>query len=221
MKKRILMVDDHKLFLAGLCDLVNKETDLEVVGVAGNGDEGLTLARQMLPDIIILDIAMPGMSGIEAAGAIRGYLPGAVMGALTMHLDKQMIQEAFKAGMTGYILKEATSEEFIHALRVLSSGEVYLSPKVSTLMMRDYMRFSGQNFAGTVGSPALLSEREKEILKFLVRGKSTRDIAEELHISKSTVDTHRRNILDKLGCENVTCLTRYALREGLVELDDE
>ena len=221
MKKRILMIDDHQLFLAGLCDLVNREPDMEVVGVAGNGKEGVDLARTLLPDIAVLDIAMPGMSGIEAAKALRMFLPRIKMAALTMHLDKQMIQEAFKAGFGGYILKEATSQEFVYALRVLMSGEVFLSPKVATLILGDYMRFSAQNISGTATHEASLSEREKEILKFLVRGKSTRDIAEALHISKSTVDTHRRNILDKLGCENVTCLTRYALREGLVDLDDE
>ena len=214
-KTRILMIDDHKLFLAGLCDLVNKEEDMEVVGVAGCGGEGIALARELAPDAIVLDLAMPGMSGIEVAQALRGHLAGAKMAALTMHLDKRTICEALKADIRAYILKEATPQEFIHALRVLRSGEIYLSPKVATLIVSDYLK--NQDRTDAAASP--LSEREREVLKLLVRGASTRDIASTLCISKSTVDTHRRNILDKLGCENVTCLTRYALREGLVDLD--
>ncbi len=217
-KNRILMVDDHKLFLAGLCDLVSREEDLEVVGVAGCGEEGLALARELRPDAVVLDLTMPGMSGIEAARAIRSYLPDAKLAALTMHLDRRMVCEALRADIRAYILKEATPQEFVQALRVLLGGEIYLSPKVATLVAEDYLKLLDKTADGSeAGSP--LSEREREVLKLLVQGQSTKEIADTLHISKSTVDTHRRNVLDKLGCENVTCLTRYALREGLVDLD--
>jgi DNA-binding NarL/FixJ family response regulator len=220
MKTRILMIDDHRLFLAGLCGLVNKEEDMEVVGIAECGEEGIAMACKLRPDVIVLDLAMPGMSGIEIAKAMRTRLADTKIAVLTMHLDNRMIYEAMKAGIRAYILKEATSQEFLHALRALTNGGIYLSPQVAALLVADYLKAMDKTDAyGTTPKPPL-SEREREVLNLLVVGRRTREISEALHISKSTVDTHRRNILDKLGCENVTCLTRYALREGLVNLDE-
>jgi DNA-binding NarL/FixJ family response regulator len=216
MKIRVLMIDDHTLFLAGLEDILAREEDIEVVGVAGSCREGVPLALEKRPDVIVLDLAMPETSGVEAARIIAAALPGVRMAALTMHLDRQMVFEALKSGMTGYILKEATPEEFLFALRVVARGETWLSPKVATLVANDFVRGS----APEAPSAPALSEREQEVLRHLVKGAGAREIAATLHISKSTVDTHRRNILDKLGCENVTCLTRYALRHGLVDLDE-
>ncbi len=216
MKIRVLMIDDHKLFLAGLEDILGREGDIEVVGVAGSCREGVAMALEKRPDVIVLDLAMPETSGVEAARVLSEALPGVRMAALTMHLDRQMVFEALKSGMTGYILKEATPEEFLFALRVVARGETWLSPKVATLVANDFVRGS----ASEAPSAPSLSDREREVLRLLVKGAGTREIAGTLHISKSTVDTHRRNILDKLGCENVTCLTRYALRHGLVDLDE-
>ena len=216
MKIRVLMIDDHRLFLAGLEDILAREEDFEVAGVAGSCREGMALALEKRPDVIVLDLAMPETSGVEAARILSEALPGVRMAALTMHLDRQMVFEALKSGMTGYILKEATPEEFLFALRVVARGETWLSPKVATLVADDFVRQGAQEGA----SEPALSEREREVLHLLVKGAGTREIAWKLHISKSTVDTHRRNILDKLGCENVTCLTRYALRHGLVDLDE-
>ncbi len=216
MKIRVLMIDDHRLFLAGLEDILAREEDFEVAGVAGSCREGMALALEKRPDVIVLDLAMPETSGVEAARILSEALPGVRMAALTMHLDRQMVFEALKSGMTGYILKEATPEEFLFALRVVARGETWLSPKVATLVADDFVRQGAREGA----SEPALSEREREVLHLLVKGAGTREIAGKLHISKSTVDTHRRNILDKLGCENVTCLTRYALRHGLVDLDE-
>lgn len=216
MKIRVLMIDDHKLFLAGLEDILGREGDIEVVGVAGSCREGVAMALEKRPDVIVLDLAMPETSGVEAARVLSEALPGVRMAALTMHLDRQMVFEALKSGMTGYILKEATPEEFLFALRVVARGETWLSPKVATLVANDFVR---GNASEATSAPSL-SDREREVLRLLVKGAGTREIAGTLHISKSTVDTHRRNILDKLGCENVTCLTRYALRHGLVDLDE-
>lgn len=217
MKIRVLLIDDHRLILAGLEDILAREKDFEVVGAAGNCGEGLRIALEKRPDVIVLDLAMPETSGVESARIFAEALPGIRMAALTMHLDRRMIFEALKSGMTGYILKEASPEEFLFALRVVAGGETYLSPKAATLVARDFIREPDK--AECAGA-ASLSDRELEILRFLVKGKNSREIAELLHISKSTVDTHRRNVLDKLGCENVTGLTRYALREGLVDIDD-
>ena len=221
MRTRVLMIDDHKLFLAGLCSIIDKEEDLEIVGVAGCGKEGVARARESRPDVVVLDLGLPDMSGFEVAGILRNELPKTKLAALTMYLDRRMIYEALKANVRAYILKEASPPEFINALRVLVEGEIYLSPKVATLIVADYMLLMGKNVEGDNAPPAaLLSAREKEVLKLLVQGKNTRGISETLHISKSTVDTHRRNVLDKVGCENVAGLTRYALREGLVDLAD-
>lgn len=217
MKIGVLLIDDHRLILAGLEDILARDKDFEVVGVAGNCREGLRIALEKRPDVIVLDLAMPETSGVESARIFSEALPGIRMAALTMHLDRRMIFEALKSGMTGYILKEASPEEFLFALRVVAGGDTYLSPKAATLVARDFLREGEKTECAGAAS---LSDRELEILRFLVKGKNSREIAELLHISKSTVDTHRRNILDKLGCENVTGLTRYALREGLVDIDD-
>ncbi len=218
-KLKILIIDDHKLFLAGLCDLVNREQDMEVAGVAECGTEGIAMACNINPDVVVLDLSMPGISGIEAANILTGRFPRIKMAALTMHLDIRMISEALKAGFKAYILKEADPEEFISALRIIVNGEVYMSPKVAALVVDDYLKILERISQGSESARSSLSERELEVLNLLVKGMGTKTIAETLHISKSTVDSHRRNILDKLGCENVTCLTRYALREGLVDLD--
>ena len=140
MKIRVLMIDDHRLFLAGLEDILAREDDFEVAGVAGSCREGMALALEKRPDVIILDLAMPETSGVEAARILSEALPGVRMAALTMHLDRQMVFEALKSGMTGYILKEATPEEFLFALRVIARGETWLSPKVATLVAKDFVR---------------------------------------------------------------------------------
>lgn len=219
-KIRVLMIDDHKLFLAGLCDLVNREEDMEVVGAAECGSEGIALALDRLPDVAVLDLSMPDMGGVEVAKALKQRLPGLRLAVLTMHLDIRMIFEVLKAGVDGYILKEASAEEFLRALRVIRGGGSYLSPRVTTLLIRDYLELSERTRDQAAPSSASLSDREREVLRLLVKGMASRAIGEALHISKSTVDTHRRNILDKVGCENVTCLTRYALREGLIDLEE-
>jgi DNA-binding NarL/FixJ family response regulator len=198
---------------------VNKEEDMEVVGTSGCGKEGIARALETQPHIVVLDLAIPDIRGFEIARILRKELPETQIAALTMYLDRRMIYEALKEDMRAYILKEASPQEFISALRVLTAGEIYLSPKVATVIVTDYMRLMGKSVEeeSATTSPSL-SVREKEVLKLLVQGKSTRCISETLHISKSTVDTHRRNILDKVGCENVSYLIRYALREGLVDL---
>ncbi len=217
MKIRVLLIDDHRLILAGLEDILGREKDFEVVGAADNCRDALRLALEKRPDVVVLDLAMPETSGVESARILSEALPGVRMAALTMHLDRRMIFEALKSGMTGYILKEASPEEFLFALRVVAGGETYLSPKAATIVARDFVMETGER---ECSGASALSDREQEVLRFLVKGKNSREIAAFLHISKSTVDTHRRNILDKLGCENVTGLTRYALREGLVDIDD-
>ncbi|MDD2206464.1 Transcriptional regulatory protein DegU [bioreactor metagenome] len=217
-KIRILLADDHKIFLDGLKDLLIKEENFSVIAIAENGLEVLELIPQSQPDIIIMDVTMPGLNGIEATRIISKKYPNIKIIALSMHSDKRIISEILSAGARGYILKECSISEFVQGIKTVMEENVYLTPKVSTILLEDYLRLRNEAFHPQENK---LSPREAEVLKLLVEGKNTKKIASELSISKNTVDTHRRNIMDKLGCANMAELTRYALREGLVDLDED
>jgi DNA-binding NarL/FixJ family response regulator len=214
---RILMADDHRLFLAGLCDLLRREKDFEILGTACTGIEAVDLALELAPDVIVMDVTMPDLNGIKATRRILEAKPGIGIVALSMHCNKGFISEMLNLGARGYVLKESAPEEFMTAVRVAAEGNVYLSPKVATILVEEFRKLSS-----LTGVPAIpeLSARETEVLKLLVKGMNTKSIAQVLRISKNTVDTHRRRILDKMGCENITELTRLALREGLIDLDE-
>lgn len=214
---KILLADDHRLFLAGLCDLLGREEDFEIVGTAHTGLEAVQLALKLEPDVVVMDVTMPDLNGIKASRRILEARPHIGIVALSMHCNKGFITEMLNLGARGYVLKESAPEEFMAAIRVTASGDVYLSPKVATILVEEFRKLS--NLAGFSPVPEL-SVRETEVLKLLVKGLNTKSIAETLHISKNTVDTHRRRILDKLGCENITELTRFALREGLLDLEE-
>ena len=216
MSIRLLLVDDHRLFLDGVRDRIAREPDIELIGIAGSGQEAIKIAERVRPNLAVLDFSMPDYNGIELAKRLWKVLPDIKIALLTMHLDKRIIAEALVVGMNGYILKETDMEDFLHALRTLHAGEVWLSPKVATQVVQSYRELLGENQSKP---PSRLSPREEEVLRLLVLGKGCREIAEELHVSRSTADTHRRNILEKLDCDNIACLTRYALREGIVELE--
>lgn len=216
MSIRLLLVDDHRLFLDGVRDRIARELDIELVGIAGSGQEAIKIAERVRPNLAVLDFSMPDYNGIELAKQLWKVLPKIKIALLTMHLDKRIIAEALAVGMNGYILKETDMEDFLQALRTLNAGEVWLSPKVATQVVQSYRELLGEN---QHKQPSRLSPREEEVLRLLVLGKGCREIAEALHVSRSTADTHRRNILEKLDCDNIACLTRYALREGIVELE--
>ncbi|MBQ9881164.1 MAG: response regulator transcription factor [Synergistes sp.] len=217
MKKRIVLVDDHKIFLEGISGILADNESVDVVGKAYSGLIALNVIRETMPDLAILDITMPGINGIEITRIIKQEMPSVKVLILSMHLDRRMIIEALKAGADGYALKESEPAELVTAVDVILSGQMYLSPGVVTLIIRDYI----QKLAVPEARERIdvLSAREKEILSLISDGKSAKEISEKLCISRSTVDVHRRNLMQKLGCENLNELTRYAMREGLMNFD--
>mgnify|MGYP000853323662 CR=1 FL=1 len=217
-KIKVLLVDDHKIFLDGLEELLSKDGNFRIVGKASSGREALSLISTCNPDIVVMDISMPDINGIETTKIIAKNWADVKVIALSMHLDKGMISGVLQAGARGYILKECSIDEFIRGIKAVSDGQVYLTPKVAAIVLEDYLALKKSN---TQAAEHKLTSREVQVLKLLVKGEHTKAIASKLSISKSTVDTHRRNIMEKLNCSNIADLTRYALREGLIDLDDD
>lgn len=210
---RILLADDHDLFLEGLSELIRKVPDLELVGQARDGLQAMEQTAMMMPDVILMDMTMPRLNGIQATRQIHEKFPDVRVLVLSMHDNQEFIVESLRAGARGYILKDCASEELCRAIRCVVVGQYYLSPELLPVLIEDYLRLL-QSRKAEAESP--LSSREQEILKLLVEGLSSKQIASQLSISKNTVDTHRRRILDKVGCNNLAELTRYALRDGIL-----
>lgn len=216
MSARVVLADDHEMFLDGLRDLIARENDMEVVALVATGEAVVEYVRSRPADVVVLDVTMPGMGGIETTRILRRERPGIRVLALSMHADRHIIAGMLAAGARGYVLKESSSAEFLIALRTVLKGEIALCPRVASIVTADYLDLLGR----AAPEPECgLSPRELEVLRLLVDGRSARDISSSLHISRNTVDTHRRNILEKTGCDNLADLTRFALREGLAGPD--
>ena len=213
---KILLADDHKLLIDGLRPLLEKQGNLEVVGVAKDGLEAVKLAAQYRPDIILLDISMPRLNGIDAARKILDELPDTKIIMLSMHADRRFIQESLRNGASGYILKESAAREVIEAIEEVRKGELFFSIAVRDQVLRDYVEWVR---VGSNLSRSPLSGREREVLQLLAEGKSTKDTAGILNVSVKTVESHRKQIMDKLGLHSIAELTKYAIREGLTQLD--
>jgi len=209
---RVLIADDHIIVRSGLRLLLEAEPDIEVVGEALEGGEALNLVEKHLPDVVLMDIAMPGMNGLEATRQIKASWPQVNVLVLTMHRSDEYFFEMLKAGASGYILKGAETSDLIHAVRVVGRGEVFLYPTIAQKLVKDYLNLVQWG----EGSGSSLSSREKEILRLLGEGYSTKEIAEELVISQSTVHTHRSNLMTKLGLSNRRELIQYARQRGFV-----
>ncbi len=214
-KVRVLIVDDHAIVRDGVRMILEAQPDIEVVGEASDGREALEAARQVSPSVVLMDIAMPGMNGLEATAAIRQDLPDVQVIILTMHEDYEYFFEVLRAGASGYVLKGASSDDLVSAIRAVHQGGVYLHPAVAKNLVSDYVKRMepGEDRARYDG----LSDRERQVLKLVAEGKTSRQIADELFLSVNTVQTHRAHIMEKLGLHNRTDLIRYALRKGLVE----
>jgi DNA-binding NarL/FixJ family response regulator len=217
MPAKILLADDHTIIRQGLCALLDKQPDIEVVGAVGDGRKAVELVRELRPDIVVMDISMPNLNGIDAARKIVGKMGSTKVIALSMHSSKRFVTEMLKAGASGYILKECLFNELLEAIRVVLNGGIYLSPGITGVVVDDYL----QHLIIAENQPSVpaLTEREREVLQLLAEGKSTKQIALQLHVSGKTIESNRRNIMDKLGICSVAELTKYAIREGLTPLE--
>ncbi len=216
MPVRIVLADDHRIVREGLAALLRREPDLEIVGEAADGFDAVRLARELQPDIVISDISMPGLNGIEAIRRILEHVPGVRTLCLSVHDETRLVGSVMDAGASGYLLKECAYEELLRAVRALLANRVYISPSIAGVLMKDY-RERRAGGAARVGSE--LTAREREVVQLIAEGLSTKQIADRLHLSVKTVGTHREHILAKLKLTGTAELTRYAIREGLAGLD--
>jgi len=215
MSIHILLADDHTILRAGLRMMLNAQPDFEVVGEAQDGRQAIQEAQRLQPDVILMDITMPDMNGIEATRQIKKLLPETKVLILTMHEHDEYVFQALRAGASGYMLKEAADTDLISALRVIQNGQFYLSPTAQSVMVGDYLQRvrTGEE----KDSYSSLTEREHEILKLVAEGYTNNKIAERLIISPKTVDTHRTHVMDKLNLHSRAELVKYAMRRGLLE----
>lgn len=215
MSIRIVLADDHIVLRQGLSQAIKGEPDMEVIGQAENGHKVIEMARELTPDVIIMDIAMPELNGIEATRQIVKNHHRIKIIALSMHSNKRFVFEMFRAGAKGYLLKDCEYEELINAIRVVMADKVYLSPSVTESVIENYMlQPDAQDNAF-----AVLSDREREVLQLIAEGKTTKQIAKVLHVSPKTVEGHRIRIMHKLNIDSVANLTKYALKEGLTSTE--
>jgi DNA-binding NarL/FixJ family response regulator len=213
-KIRILIADDHPVLRRGLRALIEEEPDMEVVGEAGNGLEAVQLAERLRPDVVIMDISMPELDGLEATRRIRERSPSTYILILTVHAHERYLFPVLKAGASGYVRKTAADEELIEAIRVVARGDVFLYPSATRMLLDDYL---AQVRAGREqDSYESLSEREREILRLLAEGHTNAEIAQKLNLSVKTVETYRTRIMEKLYLRTRAELVRYALRKGLI-----
>ena len=213
---RIMLADDHQIVRQGLRGLLEAEPDMEIIAEADNGRNVLKLAQELLPDVIIMDLSMPELNGIEATRQILSGAPDVKVIALSMHSDSLFVLNMIKAGALGYLLKDCALEELVKAIRAVFDHKTYLSPGVSDIVIRDFVT-GWQTTNASVFS--VLSPREREVLQLMAEGRSTNQIAEGLYISVKTVEAHRKKIMTKLGIHSLAELTKYAIRQGLTSLE--
>lgn len=211
---RILLADDHTVMRAGLRLLLERQPDFEVVAEAEDGRRGVDLADVHAPDVVVMDIAMPRLNGIEATRQIAIRHPQTAVVILSMHVDESYVMRALKAGARAYLLKDSAEADLIGAVRAVSLGKSFFSPAVSKLLAEDYVRQLERK--GEVDSYELLTAREREILQLLAEGQSNKDVANLLNLSLYTVETHRSHILQKLGLHTIPDLILYAVRKGII-----
>lgn len=207
---RILLADDHPVVRRGFQMILAEQSDMEIVGEAGNGREALELAAKLKPDVVVMDVAMPELNGIEATRRMAENAPHARVLALSMHKDSVYVRETLRAGARGYLLKDSVAADLVSAVRAVAAGEGYLSPAVSDAVLDDYRRH--------VTNPIdLLTSREREVLQLLAEGKTNKEIAGVLNLSVYTVEAHRGRIMEKLNLHSIGELVLFAVRNGLIE----
>lgn len=213
---RILLADNHKLFCEGLRTLFAKQPGVEIVGEANNGRLAVRMAHELSPDLVVMDIGMPELNGMDATRQIRSELPRVKVLAVSMYSDRQYVAGMLSAGASGYVVKDSAFGELAQAVQVVMGGGRYLSPEIVGVVVEDYV----QRLAPAPGSAAAkLSVREREVLQLMAEGHGTGEIAQRLHVSRKTIETHRKNIMLKLELHSIAELTKFAIREGLTSLD--
>lgn len=217
-KTKVMLVDDHAVVRSGLRMLLESQAGIEIVGEAESGEEALEKIRSLRPDVVLMDIAMPDMSGIEATRRIKEKYAETAVLALTMHEDDQYFFEMLNAGASGYVPKRAAPDELVTAIRTVGRGEVFLYPSLATRLVQDYLHRVESGDQPVIYDE--LTPREREVLVLIAEGLTNPEIAEELVISPKTVDSHRENIMRKLNMHSRIDLVKYAIRKGLIELDE-
>jgi len=217
-KTRVLLAEDHTIVRKGLRSLLDKETGIKVVEEAEDGREAILKAEELHPDVVVMDIAMPGLNGLEATRQIKKRFPDIKIIILTMHANEEYILQSLKAGASGYLVKKAVPVELISAINAVHKGNSFLSPSISRTVIDEYVRRSKEISEGEEGFEQL-TVREREVLQLIAEGRKTREIAELLYISIKTVETHRAHIMNKLDIHSTAELTRYAIRKGIISSD--
>jgi len=215
MSIKILIADDHQLFREGLVNLLADSSGIEVIAEAQDGKETLLLAKKLKPDIVIMDIGMPIMNGLQATTALQKDHPEIKVIALSMHSDRDYIKSMLEAGASGYLFKNCSYHQLIEAIKSVYSGKKYLSDDITEVVINDYLYHESE----VAPSDTILSERESEILKLYAEGKSSREIADLLFVSVKTIGTHKQNILNKLGLKTIPDMVKYALKSGMIPLE--
>lgn len=213
-KTRVLLADDHQLMRSGVRLMLEREPDLTVVGEAGDGREAVALAKTLKPEVVVMDIGMPNLNGIEAALQMTQHNPELAVVMLSMHSDESYVLRALKAGARGYLLKDSAEADLIKAVHVVAGGKSFFSPAVSKVLLDDYVRKLKRS--GTEDAYDLLTPREREILQLIAEGKSNKDVANLLNLSVYTVESHRSNLMEKLNLKGVPELILYAVRKGII-----
>jgi DNA-binding NarL/FixJ family response regulator len=216
MSIRVLLADDHKIFRDGLRTLIEKEAGMEVVAEAENGRKAVKLAEKLSPNVIIMDVSMPDLNGIEATRKIIAGTSNVRVIALSMHSDRRFVLGMLEAGASAYLLKDCAFAELVNAIRQVAAGNTYLSPKIADVVVKGYLNKVSDS---SLTTRTVLTSREREILQLLAEGLSAKEIAAHLNLSIKTIETHRRNIMEKLEIHTIAELTKYAIREGLVALE--
>jgi DNA-binding NarL/FixJ family response regulator len=211
---RVLLADDHQLMRSGIRLMLERETDLSVVGEANDGREAVALAKSLRPDVVVMDIGMANLNGIEAAQQMTGDSPEIAVVMLSMHSDESYVLRALKAGARGYLLKDSAEADLIKAVHAVAGGKSFFSPAVSKVLLDDYVRKLRRS--GTEDAYDLLTPREREVLQLIAEGKSNKDIANLLNLSVYTVESHRSNLMEKLNVRGLPELILYAVRKGII-----
>ena len=225
MNTRILLADDHQIIRQGLKALLEGQENFEIAAEAGDGRNAVKLARELQPQVVVMDVGMPDLNGVEATRQVINQVPGVKVVVLSAHGEQKTVREALRAGASGYLMKDMAFEELVTAINTVLSGKIYLSPNVAGAVVDGYLRpgngdgnGNGNHTAEEPNAFARLTPREREVLQLMAEGKSTKQIAMALHVSVKTVETHRRQLMEKLDLHSVAELTKYAIREGLTSL---